>query len=650
MKYRHEIDGLRALAIVPVIWLHAGFSGLSGGFLGVDVFFVISGFLITSILLKEIASGTFSITSFYERRARRILPALFIVAALTTPVLVAVTQSPETLRNYGASLVSVATFVSNFYFWQTSGYFGTTSELSPMLHTWSLAVEEQFYIIFPLLALWIAPLGRRWFAWSIAVILLASLVIAQVWQQADPSGNFYLLPSRAWELMAGSLASLIFSGRYIDKISKNVSNLLALIGVFLIIASYIAFTPQTAHPSFLTVVPVTGTVLVLLFARADNLTGRCLSVPLFIQIGIISYSLYLWHQPVFALSRIHTGGHLGVPMALAGIVLTVVLSLLSYRFIETPFRNRQRFIRPQVFSASAAGLIVAGVTGLLFINNVPLRKYIEPENMARFETLATAHASHTSQPMVDEPCKIWSPVLDAAFTKKFEQCHQQHGQAIFVIGGSHGMDLYNAIAVNSPHKFVVSVSRGFCRAHGYNGNPKDLPHCQYEDFRQFATKYGDAIKLVLYTQTPDRLFVNNDIHDKNGNEINEQYVSDLVRYLTSLKVDHNLNVAVIGMLPPITKNPVDWDYRQSLKQQAAEYRSPVAEERARQLDKLLGNRLSDAGIRYISKFEGMQLEYPDDLIIDGALTYSDKRHLSQHGEKVFGERLWTHLKEQTIVD
>ena len=650
MKYRHEIDGLRALAIIPVIWLHASFTGLSGGFLGVDVFFVISGFLITSILLKEIASGTFSITSFYERRARRILPALFIVAAVTTPFLIAVTQSPDTLKNYGVSLVSVATFVSNFYFWQTSGYFGTTSELSPMLHTWSLAVEEQFYIIFPLLALWLAPFGKRAFTGSIAGILLLSLIVAQFWQQVDASGNFYLLPSRAWELMAGALASMMFAGDTINKVSNRAASALAVLGVSLIVASYISFTPQTAHPSFFTVVPVAGTVLVLLFARNNNMTGNLLSMPLMIQTGIISYSLYLWHQPVFALMRIYNDGHLGVAMALAGIVLTVVLSLLSYRFVETPFRNRQRFIRPQVFNASAAGLILAGVTGLLFINNVQLRKYIEPENMARFETLAAAHASHTSQPMVDEPCKFWSPILDNAFTNKFEQCRKQHGEAIFIIGGSHGMDLYNAIAMNSPHEFVVSVSRGFCRAHGYNGNPKDLPHCQYEDFRRFADSHGDAIKLVLYTQTPDRLFVNNDIHDKNVNEINKQYVSELVDYLTSLKTQHKLQVAVIGMLPPITKNPVQWDYRQSLVQQAAKYQSPVAEQRARQLDTLLKDKLARHDISYISKFEGMQLTYPDDLIIDNTLTYSDRRHLSEYGEKVFGARLWAHLKAQALVD
>lgn len=246
MQYRTEIDGLRALAIIPVLWLHAGFPGLSGGFLGVDVFFVISGFLITGIITREIAKGTFSIINFYERRARRILPALFLVIAITTLLLPLAGDSPRIFADYGASLLSVATFVSNFYFWQTSGYFGSTSELTPMLHTWSLAVEEQYYIFFPLIALWALPRGKTLFISLMLGIFIMSLGLAQ-WQHAvDPIGNFYLLHTRAWELMAGGLASLFIQTKMFKRIPESVKSLLAIISVAIVIVSYVWFTPDTA--------------------------------------------------------------------------------------------------------------------------------------------------------------------------------------------------------------------------------------------------------------------------------------------------------------------------------------------------------------------------------------------------------------------
>lgn len=207
MRYRPDINGLRSLAVVPVILFHAGLSGFSGGFVGVDVFFVISGFLITGILARELRDGTFSILRFYERRARRILPALFAVLAVTSLAAMAI-MLPYELETYGQGLIGVLLFVSNIVFWQQSGYFAASSELNPLLHTWSLAVEEQFYIIFPLLlwALWRWRLRAIWIA--IAVIALGSLALSEVASTRAASANFFLLPTRAWELMVGALVAL----------------------------------------------------------------------------------------------------------------------------------------------------------------------------------------------------------------------------------------------------------------------------------------------------------------------------------------------------------------------------------------------------------------------------------------------------------
>ena len=199
MIYRREIDGLRALAVVPVILFHAGFQAFSGGFVGVDVFFVISGYLITSIILAELETGTFSVVNFYERRARRILPALFFVMLACLPF-AWLWLLPDYLKSFSQSLVAVPVFASNILFWITSGYFEPAAELKPLLHTWSLAVEEQYYVFFPLFLMLTWRLGRRWILSILAVLLVVSLAAAEWGSHAEPVPTFFLLPTRGWEL------------------------------------------------------------------------------------------------------------------------------------------------------------------------------------------------------------------------------------------------------------------------------------------------------------------------------------------------------------------------------------------------------------------------------------------------------------------
>jgi peptidoglycan/LPS O-acetylase OafA/YrhL len=233
LHYRKEIDGLRAIAILPVIWLHSGLPYISGGFLGVDVFFVISGFLITTILLKEFQSGNFSLVRFYERRARRILPALLVVITVTSIFVPLINQNPKFIGDYGNSVLSTIFFGSNFYFWQTSGYFGSASELSPMLHTWSLAVEEQYYIFFPLLIMFLFPFGKKAIISALIFISIISLLIAEWGAVNEPIGNFYLLSSRAWELLAGALAATVYLNSYLTNIRTRFSVQLSGGGLFL---------------------------------------------------------------------------------------------------------------------------------------------------------------------------------------------------------------------------------------------------------------------------------------------------------------------------------------------------------------------------------------------------------------------------------
>ena len=220
--YRREIDGLRALAVVPVILFHAGFRAFSGGYVGVDVFFVISGYLITSLIIAEKALGTFSLARFYERRARRILPALFVVMAVCIPV-AWLCLLPSDMEAFSKSLVAVSVFASNVLFYRESGYFAADAELKPLLHTWSLAVEEQYYVLYPLFLLAAWRFGRKWVVASIAIVALFSLALAQWGAFNSPAATFFLLPTRGWELLAGALIAFYCRSRHSPASSESSS-------------------------------------------------------------------------------------------------------------------------------------------------------------------------------------------------------------------------------------------------------------------------------------------------------------------------------------------------------------------------------------------------------------------------------------------
>jgi peptidoglycan/LPS O-acetylase OafA/YrhL len=365
MDYRREIDGLRTLAVVPVILFHAGFAVFGGGFVGVDVFFVISGYLITSILLAEIEAGKFSIVGFYERRARRILPALFLMMAVCLPF-AWLWLLPADLKEFSQGLMAVSSFISNLLFWRQSGYFDTAAELKPLLHTWSLAVEEQFYLFFPpfLLLLWRG--GQRRAVAVLGLIAAASLATAHWNAATHPAATFFLLPTRAWELLMGSGAALYQARQGRLGIAVSLQQGLGLIGVGLIAFSIFAYSEATPFPSLYALVPTGGALLIILFAWPDTWVGRLLGSRAFVGIGLISYSAYLWHQPLFAFARQRS---LERPepwlMALLAVA-TFILATLSWRFVEKPFRQRGRMSRRTIFlfagigSAAFIGIGAAG--------------------------------------------------------------------------------------------------------------------------------------------------------------------------------------------------------------------------------------------------------------------------------------------------
>jgi peptidoglycan/LPS O-acetylase OafA/YrhL len=366
ISYRPEIDGLRAIAVLSVILFHAGLKSVSGGFLGVDVFFVISGFLITSILVVELEQDRFSIIRFYERRARRILPALTLVILVCTPFAWFLLL-PDQLKQSAEALVSVATFSSNFYFWRTTDYFAPPEGAQLLLHTWSLAVEEQYYLIFPIFLALFWRHGKKKVVTLIAVTAILSIFIAEWGRHHAPVANFYLLPSRAWELMFGAMLAIVPSKRLAWIHTRPVvANGLSLIGFGLTIGSIIAFDQNTAFPANYIFGPVLGSVLIIAAADRNTFVGKLLSSKPFVSVGLISYSAYLWHQPLLSMLHIVFQSDPPVGYRMLMISLSLILATLSYHFIEMPFRTKQKQLGSSKVLVLATGclavLIVAGTT------------------------------------------------------------------------------------------------------------------------------------------------------------------------------------------------------------------------------------------------------------------------------------------------
>ncbi len=388
MIYRKEIDGLRAIAILPVVFFHAGFSYASGGYVGVDIFLVISGYLITSLILSDRSNNKFSLLNFYERRARRILPALFLIILLSIPFAFLL-MLPIELTNFSWSVLATTFFSSNIFFWREAGYFASPSELKPLLHTWSLSVEEQFYVLFPLFLLIILRFKLNTSLLFILLLTFLSLGLAQIASSKFPSANFYLLPTRGWELLCGSILAFYFFSNPKKKVfhSNLLNDLFSLIGILLIVYSIIFFNDKTPFPSFWTLFPVIGTSLLILFTNKESYIGRFLSVKPLVFFGLISYSLYLFHQPIFAYSRIYTFDSINEANYYLLMLLAIVFSYLSWRFFESPFRNRDK-ISTKFLTFSILGMtcFFVFISSLVIKNNGFYERYDLDEDLVETMT------------------------------------------------------------------------------------------------------------------------------------------------------------------------------------------------------------------------------------------------------------------------
>jgi peptidoglycan/LPS O-acetylase OafA/YrhL len=448
VEYRREVDGLRAIAVVPVLLFHAGFSWVRGGFVGVDVFFVISGYLITSLILAELGVGRFSIVSFYERRARRILPALFLIM-LACLIPAWFWMTPQRLENFGQSLVAVSVFGNNILLAATAGYFEPAVDEKPLLHTWSLAVEEQYYVFFPVLLLLCWRLGRRWLIALIGVGALLSLAAAQWGWLHRPESNFYLVQGRAWELLLGVLVAFALEpDRSGARPQPLLANTVSIAGLLLIAYAMLMFDDQTPFPSVYALVPTVGTALILYAGNDRTVVGKLLGLPLFVGIGLISYSLYLWHQPLLAFARILSDTDPPVLVRAALLGLSFVLAWLSWWLVEKPLRNRAFLTRRMLFGSALVGSCVFVALGLVAARNGGFVQRMPPAYTAELRYFRDETEGRKKWLLAscyfDSAAVAQAPALADRWN-----CHSEPGRAhILVIGDSHAGDKAMALRLN----------------------------------------------------------------------------------------------------------------------------------------------------------------------------------------------------------
>lgn len=457
IHYRPEIDGLRAIAVGSVVLYHAGFSTLSGGFVGVDIFFVISGYLITSILLKDLDAGQFSYRKFYERRARRILPAL-IVVLIATVCVSPFALMPSQFDHVPFEALSALLFVSNIYLWTQSGYFMPTSGEYPLLHMWSLGIEEQFYIFAPL-ALWSLYSHDRKKLILCAVMIFALSFGLSVWQTPlRPSFSFYMLPTRAWELLAGSLLAL---GCMPNARQTWVNEIGAAFGLTLIVGSLFLIDTGMAFPGWVAAAPVAGTALVIAFSPG-TWVARVLSLRPIVALGLISYSLYLWHWPVLVLGKQAWIIETTVDHILA-IALALVLSWASWRCVEQPFR------KPGLVSAKVLKISLTTATASVLV----LVAFANPAKTILYSTNQIAYdQARFDRSTVDREC----------FINRYTRVRVEDlcvlgaaGSQIAVWGDSHSPEIALAL---SDFFSVVKISHDACSPLLPKTANHKRPHCK----------------------------------------------------------------------------------------------------------------------------------------------------------------------------
>ena len=599
MNHRREINGIRALAVVSVILFHAGFTAFSGGFFGVDIFFVISGYLITKLIAEELENGTFSLLNFYERRVRRIIPALLFVMLCTLPF-AWFWMIPQDLEDFSRSLISIPFFLSNFLFYSTSDYFSTSSEFKPLIHTWSLAVEEQYYILFPLFLMFIWKLGKKWSIFLLSIIAIASFIIAKNNSLTKPLFAFYMLQSRAFEILIGSITALLFKYKKelfnkkfslkIEKYKLKIEQSLSFAGLAMMIYAILFFDKNTQNVTFFSLIPVIGTALVLAFATNNNFVGKLLGYKIFVGIGLISYSAYLWHQPLLAFARLKTiDNNLSQIFLIFLCLISFLLAFFSWKYIENPFRYKSKITKKILFISTLSISLILILIGLTIFKNNGFKNRLNSEQ----QKIISFQNNYELRKQVRE--NICSLEPEYTFHDFKPECYIGKTNNTYLIWGD-SLAATSYIGLKSIHDDTLQLTASSCHPI-IDKNFPDRPNCY--NINNFAKEKISKLKLKKIFLQASWI----------SNSDQKNLVQNIIKTIEFIKkASPQSQIIIIGSLPTWEQELPKLILRKNLSLYGEKYIKLPNYKKLKELDEKLKTLEKFENVKFISALDQLCVE------------------------------------------
>tara|TARA_B100001093_G_C26834149_1_gene1017566 strand:- start:1147 stop:2886 length:1740 start_codon:yes stop_codon:yes gene_type:complete len=557
---------------------------------------------------------------------------------------------PEDFAEFSRSIIATSLFVPNILFWRETGYFNSDVDLKPLIHTWSLGVEEQFYILFPLVLFLIYRLARNYLILFFMIIAFISFLIAEHFVLNKPAATFYLLPTRVWEFLCGGILAMLFNRYRIPSTNKFFAEAFMILGIILIGFAVFTFDRSTPVPSVYLLVPILGTMLLLWFGEQCTMVGSLLRSRVFVFFGLTSYSTYLWHQPILALVRQESLNAPGTLVIILCMLATLLLGFLSWRYFEVPIRRYKSVSTPKVFIISLCVSSLFIVFGAI----VHTKNGFESHYKASFDSRQQeVWKSFASDNYTENECR-YRLTTENIDTDRFKKCHQRYGNAIVILGGSHGMDFFNGFLANSSAPFVIGFVRGGCRPY------KLLAECKFRDFQRFMSTNAINVQTLFYVQTGLELLLDKhnkpalpDFFNRNNKQIysiNLGRVDLIIKYLKSLGIDQKIVWLGPRFEPWLNANKM---LKQALACVGETPKFQFKEEIAiySQIDKTLAQRLvRNKSIKYVSGMDIVEFNPSKDLYTCNEIYWSDGDHWSRGGEKEFGRRIINSLIEKKIIE
>ena len=557
---------------------------------------------------------------------------------------------PGAIQEFSKSLILVSTFASNIFFWQTSGYFDTATEFKPLIHTWSLAVEEQYYLFFPVVLMLFLQLGKRRIIGLLAFIFVISFLAAQLFSVTHPSFAFYMLPTRGWELLIGSFIAFYYKHRSIKKYNNKIEQLGGLIGLMLISYSVFAYNDQIPFPGIYSLAPTLGAALIIIFATDKTVIGRLLASKLLVYIGLISYSAYLWHQPLFAFARERSFNKPSIQLMIALTVFSFALAYLSWRYVERPFRNKHRISRNRVLaygSLCSVLFIGLGFTGYLsngfekyWVSTQPIgisNAYTIYQNVNNKSAVYKIENRHDNQ-----DCIFSIENLSEKISYRLQKCYEKYGKGVAILGDSHATNLFDSLFFQNNNRvsFMVGLTKNGCHL------PTHKVGCPYDEFLEFVKGNPKIFSIVVYEKAGWLMLRTAD--GPIGQNLQKLKLDDKV---TGVYIDNEVIAGVNDYLRKLSRLvPIVWfgpriepqinyktivtlgcNYPFFLRQNQYE----IYLDLDRQINRI---NINEKGIEYLSQVDLYDFKFPKDFMSCDDTYWIDGDHFSESGEKYFGSR------------